>query len=74
VLFNNAPNDAIVSVDSQFNGMLLENGMEFFGDVHSHGIEALGFSPPSALDSINVGNAVLQRLNESITNYPTISS
>jgi hypothetical protein len=49
-IFNNQPNDAIVPVSSQLNGLDPGSAFVFTGFVHSAGIEKLGFSAPSVLD------------------------
>src|SRR5205823_5091064 len=49
-IFSNQPNDAVVSLNSQLNGLSADPGAVFDGNVHSPGIEELGFTGPSVLD------------------------
>jgi hypothetical protein len=74
-IFNNQPNDAIVPVTSQTDGM--QSLVNFAGLVHSSGTENLGFSGPSVLDddALNViPTFVITLLNTppNTTNYYTL--
>jgi len=48
-IFNDQPNDAIVSENSQLNGS--SGSPNVYSGIHSGGTERLGFSGPSVLDS-----------------------
>ncbi len=67
-IFHNNPNDAIVSENSQLNGLIPSPGSQFFGYVHSPGTENLGFSAPSVIDAGPVPNQVIFLLNTPLTN------
>ncbi|MCU1240036.1 MAG: hypothetical protein JWO71_762 [Candidatus Acidoferrum typicum] len=66
-LFNNQPNDAIVSESSELNNLIPSPGSQFLGNVHSPGTESLGFSAPSVMDAGNVPNQVIFLLNTPVT-------
>jgi probable HAF family extracellular repeat protein len=67
-MFNNQPNDAVVSLNSQLNGLSPDPGAVFDGDLHSAGIEELGFTGPTVLDSGPVPNHVIDLLNAFVSN------
>jgi|HubBroStandDraft_5_1064220.scaffolds.fasta_scaffold1052258_1 hypothetical protein len=66
-VFNSELNDGIVPVASQLNDTSEISGLFAFpGVIHSPGIEALGFSGPSELDSASgIPDFVIDLLNES---------
>jgi hypothetical protein len=67
-VFQSAPNDAIVPVNSQLNGNSDTSAtlLTFPNVIHSPGIEALGFGPPSELDGASgIPDWVVDLLNES---------
>jgi len=70
VVFGDEPNDAIVPISSQLDG--LSGGFTFSGVVHSTGSEwplGLGFGPPSVLDrdaQTGIPSTVIQLLNTPI--------
>jgi hypothetical protein len=64
VLFNNSDSDAIVSVVSQLNNLVSPSlGVFGMGDVHSPGVEKLGFNGPTELDDPAFGMQVTFLLN-----------
>jgi len=67
-LFNNQPNDAIVSENSQLDSLVPSPGSQFFGYKHSPGTEKLGFAGPSVIDAGAVPNQVIFLLNTPWTN------
>jgi len=67
-IFNNAPNDGVVTEDSQLNSLVPSPGSQFFGYAHSLGTERLGFSGPSVMDSGSVPSQVIFLLNRLPTN------
>lgn len=62
-VFHSNPNDAIVTENSQLNGLTPVPGSQFFGYVHSPGTEKLGFAGPSVLDPGPVPTQVIFLLN-----------
>lgn len=66
-IFNNQPSDAIVSQNSQLNGLSPDPGSVFNGIIHSPGIEALGFHSPSELDSGPISAYAITLLNTPVT-------
>ena len=75
-VFEGNPNDAIVSLNSQWNGAPGAGGFQISGVVHSDGTTSLGFAPPSVLDpGTSTAGFVIQLLNTPLTNsayYRTI--
>lgn len=69
-VFAGQPNDAIVSQASQLDGLAADLGFVSSNVLHSKGVEALGFAPPTALDS-NSGNPSLVML---LLNTPVSSA
>jgi pimeloyl-ACP methyl ester carboxylesterase len=68
LIFHGNPNDAIVSENSQLDGLTPAPGSQFFGYVHSPGTETLGFAGPSVLDAGSIPNQVISLLNTSWKN------
>ncbi len=74
--FMGGPSDAIVRVQSEFDGddSYSNAANTFQGVVHGSGAEGLGFSPPSVLDyptadpTATAGAAVVQLLNTPVSN------
>jgi len=68
-IFHNNPNDAIVSENSQLNGLIPSPNSQFFGLLHSAGVTDLGFLPPnSVMDGGAVPTEVIFLLNTSWKN------
>jgi hypothetical protein len=74
-LFDDAPNDAIVPLSSQLDGLPTTQGVVFsldpatgYGYIHSLGTEALGFFLPSVDTSQAVSSEVIDLLNTPINN------
>ena len=59
-VFGRAPNDAIVSSASQHNG---GTGKDFPELLHSSGVRSLGFTGPSVVENLGVGQFVIGLLN-----------
>lgn len=76
-IFDNQPNDAIVSESSELDGLGPDAGFVFTGVVHSGGtagyLKGLGFSGPSVLDSDSqtaIPSTVILLLNTSVNSGP----
>lgn len=67
-IFGNQANDAIVSLNSQLNGLSADTNSVFDGNLHSPGTETLGFIGPSVLDQGPVPKQVINLLNTPVTN------
>jgi hypothetical protein len=71
-VFNNQPNDGVVTVTSQFDG--LSSNFLFSGIAHSGGVlypTGLGFAPPDALypdSATSIPSTVIKLLNTSVAN------
>lgn len=67
-IFNNQPDDDIVSETSQLNNLPPSPDSQFFGYGHSRGTKKLGFAPPFVTDAGPVPNQVIFLLNTPYTN------
>ncbi len=63
--FNNLESDGIVAVISQMNDINNNGGSGTVapGDIHSSGVEALGFNGPGELNDPYIANQILLLLN-----------
>jgi len=71
-VFSGQPNDAIVPLQSQFNGA---SGFEFSHFVHSQGAEALGFTGPSVLveSQPDIPAFVIGLLNTAVARFQALN-